>query len=223
MLHIVVANEGEEIVQISIMIILCEGVIHASKAIAPTFAIARKSSTNSFFRWEVHYGRQVRIEAIVVLMISLPISYFRSRTRPAFAYDIDMRIFVANGFAPIRCRHFLIIGIRIYAQTIQISIFNPPDCPLLEILQEVGIVKVHIGHVGVKPTGIVDIAVIFRCIDIIRGRKYIVGLRIGAELMNPILIREILHPPMRQTAMVGHHIHNEFQAFLMRHLHHLAV
>ena len=43
------------------------------------------------------------------------------------------------------------------------------------------------------------------------------------ELVDPVLIREVLHPPVGTTAVVRHHIHNNLDALLVGFLNHFFV
>ena len=66
-------------------------------------------------------------------------------------------------------------------------------------------------------------AIVLRCVDIIVGREDIVGVGELRELVDPVLIREVLHPPVGTTAVVRHHIHDDLDTFLVCTAYHLAV
>ena len=218
-----VAEEREQFIDIRVHIIHCQRVIYTRQTAAPEITVILQCLTNSLFRREIHHGRQVRIKAVEVLCTALPISDSRRRTSPAFTYNIDIRELITNRFEPIRSGLFLNIRIGVHAQSVQVSVFNPPDGPLLEILQQVGILEVHVRHWTIEPTAVTQLTVVFRGIDVIVGSEHVIGGCELRELINPILVRQVLHPPVRCTAVIGHHVHQYFQAFSVRLLNHLCV
>ena len=152
--HVVVAKECQQLIHIGVHIVHRHGVIHARQTVTPTAAVILQCLTNRLFYREVHHGRQVRIEAVEVLRAALPISHCRSWTSPAFAYDIEVRILFANSLEPLTAGYLLNIRIRVHTKTVQVCIFNPPDRPLLEVFEQVGVLQIHIRHRLVEPSAV---------------------------------------------------------------------
>ena len=184
--HVMVAEERQQFIHVRIEVIHRQRVIDAGQTVPPTFTVVLQGLTNSLFRWEIHHGRQVRIEAVEVLRAALPVRYSRSRTGPAFTNDIQFRILITDGFEPLAARLLLDIRIGIYAQTVQVGIFHPPDRPLLEIFQQVRVLQVHIRHRMVEPTAVTELTVKIRSVDIIVRREAVVRVRELIELVNPV-------------------------------------
>ena len=153
----------------------------------------------------------------------MPVRYCWSRTGPTLAYDIDIRVLLSDGFKPLAARNPLDIRIGIHTQTVQIRELNPPYSPLLEILQQIGVLKVHIRHRFIEPAAIAELTVVLRGIDIVVGSEDIIGIGELGELVDPIRIGQVFHPPMSSTAVIRHHVHQYLQSFLMSQLYHLGV
>ena len=43
------------------------------------------------------------------------------------------------------------------------------------------------------------------------------------ELVDPVLVWQVFHPPVASAAMVGNHVHDDLNTFLVRFLYHLLV
>ena len=98
--HIMVADKEQEVVGISIETIHGKCVIHARHTITPAGSVVLKGLANSFLHGEVHDGRQIGVETVKVLGVSLPISNGAGGTRPALTYNIDPRIVGTHSLAP---------------------------------------------------------------------------------------------------------------------------
>ena len=149
-----VAEHNHNIVDIGIHIIHSKHIVHACEAVAPTLSIGFERLADSLLEREVHDRRHVAIEAVVVVGATLPVSYGRGRACPTFAYDIEVRIFVHDGFNPLASRNHLDIWVGVNAQTIEVGILNPPDSPLLEIFEQIRVLEVHIRHWAVEPSAV---------------------------------------------------------------------
>ena len=112
----------------------------------------------------------------------MPICYGRCRACPTLAYDIEVRVFVHDGFYPFASWHHLYIWIGVHAQAVEVGVFDPPDSPLLEVLQQVGVLEVHIGHWAVEPTAVGEQTVVLRCVDVVVSRENVVGVGKCVEL-----------------------------------------
>ena len=218
-----VAEERKQQVHICVHIIHRHRIIHTGQTVAPTLTVILQCLTNSLLNREVHYGRQVGIKSVKISGSALPISHSRSRSRPALTYYINMRILGANSSKPFASRYLLNIRIRINTQSVQVCILNPPDSPQLEILQQIGVLQVHIWHRRVEPTTVGKETIVLRSVDVIIGGKHIVRVRELVELVNPIVIGEVSHPPVCSAAVVRHHIHQNLQTFRMSLLYHLLI
>ena len=153
----------------------------------------------------------------------MPVSHSRRRTGPALTDDVDVRILLTNRLEPFAARNFLDIRIRIHAQTVQIRELNPPDSPLLEILQQIGVLEVHIRHRAVEPTAVGLQAVKLRRVDIVVGGEHIACACELVELVDPVVVGQVFHPPVCRAAVIRHHIHQDLQTFAVRQLYHVRI
>ena len=161
----------------------------------------------------------MRIKTVLVIVASLPVSELRNRRGPALTHNIEVRIFSHDSFAPVSSRLLLVIWICVHSETVKTGIFYPPYSPLYEILEYIWIIKVHIHHRRDEPSAFLDIKVLLRCIRVHIGRECDIGSCVCLELMNPVLERKVLHPPMLSTAMVWHDVHDDTNPLLIRLLH----
>ena len=160
---------------------------------------------------EVHNRLEVRVEAILVHIITLPICELRNRRGPHLTNNIEVGVLRHNGLAPLAHRHLLVVGVCIHAETIQIGVLDPPYSPLLEVVEQILVVEIHIGHRAVKPSALHLIEVRLRGVEIHICRECPVRLRIFRPLVGPIREGLVLIPPMRRRAMVGNDVHNNLQ------------
>ena len=210
-----VAVEDKQIVGVGVQKIFRYYLVALQQSVAPTFAVVTKCGAHSLLQREVHHTGQVGVVAIRVTCIGLPVCHLRGGTCPALAYDIDTGILVAYGFGPLGDRHFLVVRIGIHAQSINIHSLNPPDCPLLEVFEHVGVVEVHVWHRGVEPTAVHTQEISLRGVRVGCGRELPVRTCECRVLVNPVVVRQIVHPPVCRATMVRHNIHNDFQTFVM--------
>ena len=157
---IVVSREDHHIRKIVIHEVMREDVVYAEDTLAPARIILVETCAESIVEREVHDRLEVRVEAVLVLVAALPVCKLRNGSCPALAYDVEVRILVHHGLAPLRHRILLVVWICIHTESVEVSPLDPPDCPLLEILEHERVVKVHVDHGGVEPAAFLDIEVL---------------------------------------------------------------
>ena len=189
-----------------------EGLVDARHAAPLTQRIARQSLADGVAQREIHDRGQVRVESVAVLVAALPVCQLRDVARPALAYDIYVGILLAHGPAPLAHRLLLVVGIRVHTQTVQIGIFDPPYGPLLEVLQQVWVVEVHVGHRAVEPAALLYLKIGVRCVGVHVCGEEVVGARILREAVYPVLEGHVAHPPVGAAAVVRDDIHYHLQA-----------
>ena len=195
--------------------IMRKTVVNPDHPLSPCLGIRRQPLAYRFLQREIHYRRQMRVESVPVRISALPVCKLRYRRSPALSHYIESGIFFQNGSAPFAHGLLLIVRVSVYPETVQTGIFYPPYGPLLEILQYERIVQIHVRHGRHEPSAFLKIQVVFRCIRIhIRGKAYI-RPGIFRKDMHPVLERQVLHPPVRGTAMVSDNIHYDFKSFFM--------
>ena len=153
----------------------------------------------------------------------MPVSHSRSGTCPALANNIDIRVLLADRSQPFAARDLLDIRIRVHAQTVQIGIFDPPDSPLLEVFEQILVLQIHVRHRFVEPSAVGELLVVLRSVDVVVGSEAVIGVGELRELVDPVLIRQIFHPPVCAAAMVRHHVHQNLQPFLVCLCNHVCI
>ena len=149
-----VAKHNHDIIDVGIEVIHSYRIINARETITPTATIILQCLADSFLYWKIHHGLEVAVKAVVVLNPRLPVCYCRSRTCPTLSYDIEIWVLIHNGLYPFATRNHFNIWVSIYTQTIEVSVFNPPNSPLLEVLEKILILQIHIRHRTIKPTSV---------------------------------------------------------------------
>ena len=212
---IVVSGEYHHVRKIMVHEIMRKDVVHTENTLAPARVILIDSRTYRVVEREVHDGLEVRVEAVLVLIVSLPVCKLRNRSCPALAHDIEVRILVHDSGTPLRHRILLIVWICVYSESVKISPFDPPDRPLLEIFQHVRIVEVHVHHRCVEPAALLDIEILLRSVRVHIGREYDIRTCVCIEDMIPVLERDISHPPVSRTCMVRNNVHDDLKALFV--------
>ena len=172
---------------------------------------------------EVHDGRQVAVETVFIGIAPLPVGKLGNRGGPTFAHDVELWVLLHHRLAPVAHGYLFVVGVGVYTETVEVGILNPPDSPLDEVVECVGIVEVHIDHRGHKPSALLDVEVLGRGVRVHIGREADVGAGVGVELVYPILEREVLHPPMLGAAVIGHDVHDDLEVALVGLAHKFAV
>ena len=191
-----VSREDHHLRKVMVHEVMRKDVVDTEDAFAPAGVVLVQTCTESVMKRKVHDGREVRIEAVLVLVSTLPVCKLRNRNSPAFSHDVEVRILVHDSLAPLSHRLLLVVRICVHAESIEVSPLDPPDGPLLEILEDERVVKVHVHHRGVEPSAFLDIEVLLRSIRVHVGREHDVRAGISIEHMIPVLERCVLHPPM---------------------------
>ncbi len=209
---VVVAGEHHHIVRVGDVEVIGHGVVDFGDAVVPVFIVGVDAGADRIHQAEVHYRREVRVEPVPVGVVSLPVGDLRHVGRPHLAYDVVVRVFIHQGLAPLGHRFFLVVRVGVHPEPVKVGPFCPPDGPLLEILQEIRVVEVHVHHAGVKPAADHVLMVEFRAVRVVLGRERAVGMGVFRPLVHPVPEREILHPPVGVSAVVGHYVHDHPEA-----------
>ena len=220
---VMVGEESEEVGDIVVHEVLGQHGIHAGHALVPPHLILAQSGMDGMLQREVHHGGQVGIEAVLVGIVLLPIGHLRDVVVPALAHDVHIGILLQHGLAPLAHGAGLVIGIGVYPETVQIGVLYPPDSPLLEILENVGVVQVHIRHGRHEPAALLALPVPLGGRRIHVHTEEGVHLHVGLVHMIPVMERRFLHPPVLGAAVVGDNVHNHLEAFLVALLNKLTV
>ena len=220
---VMVRTEDKDVLRIGIERIVGNRVKHLGDTLVPILIISVKSLAESAMQGKIHDRREVGVESVAVHRPVLPIGQLGDVVCPDLAHYVDVRILLAHRGTPLGHRHLLIVRISVHAQAVKVGIFDPPNSPLLEILQQIRVVEVHVRHRGIEPSALHVVPVDAGRIGIVLHREIAVGVRILRPLMDPVRERKVLHPPMRITAVVGHDVHDHLDAALMAFAHELAV
>ena len=70
---------------------------------------------------------------------------------PVFTHNVKVGVLVGYGLGPPGHGHFLVVEPGIDPEAVQAGKFNPPNSPLLEVLEHVGVIQVHIRHSAGEP------------------------------------------------------------------------
>ena len=155
------------------------------------------------------------IETVLVGIAALPVGQLRDGWGPAFADNVEVRVFVHDGLAPVSSRLLLIIRVCIDTESVKTGILDPPYRPLYEILEHIWIIEVHIHHRRHEPAAFLNIKILPGCVRVHIRREGYVGTCICIELMDPVLERKVIHPPMLGAAMIRHHVHDYAQSLFV--------
>ena len=212
---VVVGDEDHHFRQVMVDEIVRQAVVDARHALAPAERVGGQRPADGLLQREIHDRRQVRVEAVLVGIAALPVCQLRDRRRPAFAHDVEIGVFPAYGRAPLAHRHLLVVGVGVDAEPVQAGILDPPHGPLLEILQHIGIVEVHVGHRRHEPAALLQVEVVARSVGIHVRREADVRPGVFGELVYPVPERQVFHPPVARAAVVGDDVHNHLQPVLV--------
>ena len=155
-----VTDENHHIVKILIYKVVREDIIHTRHSLTPARIILRKRCPDGVVKREVHNGRKVGVESVLVHVVILPVCKLRDRRSPALAHYVEVRIFLPHSSTPLAHRVLLVIWICIHTESVKARIFNPPCSPLLEILKHIRIVKVHIRHRRHEPSALLHVQIL---------------------------------------------------------------
>ena len=143
---IMVARKDEHLRQVMVNEIMGKAVIHLGHALSPPMGISRNGLPDGLLQREIHDGRKVGVETVLVFIAALPVCKLRDGRSPAFADNVEMRIFIQDSLAPTAHRLLLVVRIGVHSETVKAGILYPPYGPLLEILESKRIVQIHIRH-----------------------------------------------------------------------------
>ena len=127
-----------------------------------------------------------------------------------FAKDGEVRIFGFYFLSPVGHIRGIVVRVGIQTETIYTGVFDPPDVVLGEIILNVGVVLVHIGHVAIEPA--VEHLFGIGCCSMRVGNGAVpeVGVGIFWPLVYPAFHGHIADEPMLGAYVVVHQILNDF-------------
>ena len=220
---VVVARENHHIGHIRVVEVVGYCVVDLDQSLVPVHGVTRHSLAYCGLQREVHYARQIAVEAVTVRVAALPIDQLRHVAGPDLAHDIEIRVLAAHALAPLAHRIFLVVRIGVHAETVEVGVFYPPHCPLLKVLEHERIVQIHVRHRSVEPAafhiGLVQVG----AIRVVLGREGAVAVGIFRPYVNPVFERQVGHPPVGRTAVIGHYVHYHFDALAVTFCHEIPV
>ena len=211
-----VGKEGEHVGKVLVGKILRQNRVDAGHPLIPVYLVFLQGPNHGALQREVHDGRQIGIETVPVGIVLLPVGHLRDVHVPALAHYVHPGILVRHGPAPPAHGLRLVVRIGIYPEAVQSGVFCPPDGPLLEILENEGIVQVHVRHGRDKPAALLTLQVPLRGVRVHVHGEERVHLHVGFVHMVPVLERRVFHPPVGGAAVVGDHVHNHLQTAFVR-------
>ncbi len=217
-----VIGKNDDFWVFTIHIILCKDVVHFYDSITPRVFFV-KSHSETIVHREVKNIRQVRFIIRFDGRIVGPWSHKRRLRQPGFANHRKIRIFHPYASCPISHSFLFRIRIGIHADSVKTGIFDPPDAVLDEVITQIFVVLVQIGHHGVEPAFLENIAVVIGGMWIENGSRPEIRFGIFWKLVDPVLRRQIVDPVMFISAVIKNHIHNHFQIFFMHRLNQVFV
>ena len=142
---------------------------------------------------------------------------------PVFTHDVEVGILVGHGLGPLGHGHFLVVEPGVYPETVQAGIFYPPHGPLLEVLEHVGVIQVHVRHSAGEPALFHHGQVGLGSIGIQGQGHGVVGVYVRFVHVHPILERKVFHPPVLRAGVVGNHVHDYLDALGMGGIHQFLI
>ena len=172
-----VLKECHNIRRVGVEIVIYEVVVYAVETIPPGVGLLVLCLIDAVVEGEVHNGWQIAV-LLTELGVFLPCRCVGWFCHPCLAYGVEVRIFLADNLHPL-C-HGVAVGIRISVHTdaVDTHCLYPPDTVLDEILDDVGIALVEVGHGGYKPSVNGLVQVNLRGIWIDHWSEFIAGLQI---------------------------------------------
>ncbi|MNT21301.1 hypothetical protein D3C72_1566370 [compost metagenome] len=135
---------------------------------------------------------------------------------PCFTKKGEFWILLQNAICPFGHKIKIIVRIGINSESIYCRSLYPPDMALGQIILNVWVLFVHIGHCGNKPAFDHFLFVICRGIRIKNCLVFVRCLRIGRPFIEPVGHRFVFYRPMITSDMIGHHIKNQFHLTFMQ-------
>ena len=90
-------------------------------------AVGCESIADHLLHREVHDSRQISVAKTVDLRTALPERRTALMVQPAFAHNVEIWVFILDGFDPRRHTVEVSIGMRIHPDAVNLRIFYPPD------------------------------------------------------------------------------------------------
>ena len=172
---------------------------------------------------EVHDGGQVAVDGAERRVLLPPCRETAAYRIPCLACDVELRIFVHGGLAPLRCELCIHVRMCILADAVDSCILDPPCRSLDEIVAYERIPLVEVRHSPVEPSVCKELLLRRCCVRVHLGPFLVAGRDKCVVEIEPVACRKVLHPPVRTSAMVEDHVHYHLESLLMRLVDHLDV
>ena len=163
---------------------------------------------------EVHHARQVRVDG-VELVAALPECRAGLVGIPALAHDVEIGVFAEHVGGPPRHSLHVGIGIGVHADAVDLRRLYPPYRVLGEILHQMRVALVEVGHGGHEPGVDRMLEVIVGDVGVVDGGEAVVGHRVALGMVEPVGRRGVLHPGVVGAGMIEDHVHHHLQTPLV--------
>ena len=213
-IHVVIVEHVHHKIDIGIDKILRKVVVVAQGAFVPAFVLLERPIEN-VAQGEIHHALQAAVETVFVFRTHLEKGVLRRTFHPAFAHDGQIRIFgIERTHQPCGVPN-VVVRIGVDAQAIDAGKLDPIGVSLSQIVENQRVSQIVIGHIVVEPPFFEQRDVVFAQIGIRPDGNIVIGARKLRPLMEPIVRRQVFHPPMLYATMIWHNIHYQFQTMHM--------
>ncbi len=161
---------------------------------------------------EVHHARHVRDVAAGVALAALPVGDDRRIDAPFLADHREARVLVEHRLRPLAEEVRVGIAEGVLANAGQPGVFDPPQGVLDQVAGEVRVALVEVRHRADEPAVGEAGAIRRRRMRILHGGAAMVGRREVAAVVDPVLRRQVAHPPVLRADVVEHHVHDDADA-----------
>ena len=217
-----VIEKYQQIHRVGIHDILCQVIIDTCQSPIPAVRLFIECRRHDIHQWEIHDRRQVRVPGISHFAVFLPERDTYIISDPRLPYYIKIGIFSIDSPAP-TCHHIEIgIRMRILSDTVDPSIFNPPDTVLDQVRSHVPVTLVQVGHRLGKPAVYIFYFVVIRTVSVGLRHRLVTGLHEIILEVEPVVGRFIFKEEMFASAVVKDHIHYDLQSLIMSRANQLA-
>ena len=212
--HVVVVGEHQQVVGIGVQEIRHQRPVEDHDAGVPGLGLGEACPQRDL-QGEVHQAHEVGLVAVVARLAALPVGDDAGIVVPLLADDVEVGVLGHDPPGPVGQEVLVGVGPRVYADSGQVGVLDPPDRVLDQVVRQVGIPLVEIGHARHEPTVDEGAAVDLGGVGIVQGFADVVG-RHEAAVVDPVAGGQIVHPPVADAAVVGNQIHDDADAALPR-------
>ena len=207
---------------VSIDDVLTQILIDARQALVPIIGFLVQTTVEQPHKGEVHHCGQLGV-ILGHRRVLLPIAHADVVVYPRFSHNIEVGIFFQHGLIPPRHGCPVGIGVSVLPYAVDAGVFHPPDGVLDEVLDQVRVTLVQIGHDLNKPSVLGIDAVGFHSVRIAHSGNAVACLNILALVVEPRVVGSVGEKEVLGAAMVEHHVLHYLQSLGVCLLHKLAV